>query len=146
MTMLDNREMLLLKEDTERTFKYIQTLTSTMKRLKAGDLPFSRAIIHNDIIEVSGQVGLKDGKLQDTLEEQTKQTLQNIKDILKEAGSDMDSIIKARIYLTDMQDYDKVNEIYKTFFNEFPTRVAIGVKALPLGAKIEIECTAKSNL
>jgi len=114
-----------------------------MKRLKAQDLPFSRAIIHDNIIEVSGQVGLKDGKLQDTIEEQTKQTLNNIKDILKEAGSDMDSIIKARIYLTDMQDYDKVNEIYKTFFNEYPTRVAIGVKALPLGAKIEIECTAK---
>jgi 2-iminobutanoate/2-iminopropanoate deaminase len=119
----------------------------TKKVLSAGNLPFSKAIIHDFkyTMEISGQVGLNPstGKLVDGIEKQTHQSLDNIKSILEEVGWNFGDIIKARIYLVDMDDYAKVNEIYKTYFSiDYPTRVALAIKALPLGALIEIECTA----
>ena len=113
------------------------------------NLPFSKAIVHNQkySMEISGQVGLNfEGKLVEGIEEQTKQTFQNIKDILEEVGWDFSNLIKIRIFLADMKDYGTVNEIYSTYFeNDFPTRVALAVKDLPLGALIEMDCTASGN-
>ncbi|MBC8495421.1 RidA family protein [archaeon] len=111
-----------------------------------GNLPFSKAIVHNQKygMEISGQIGLNsEGKLDVGIEEQTKQTFQNVKDILEEVGWNFDNLIKIRIFLADMKDYGVVNEIYSTYFeNDFPTRVALAVKDLPLGALIEMDCTA----
>jgi len=113
------------------------------------NLPFSNAIVHNQkySMEISGQVGLNsEGKLFEGIEEQTKQTFQNVKDILEEVGWDLSNLIKIRIFLADMKDYGTVNEIYATYFkNDFPTRVALAVKDLPLGALIEMDCTASGD-
>ena len=110
------------------------------------NLPFSKAIVHNQkySMEISGQIGLNSqGKLVDGIEEQTKQTFQNVKDILQEVGWDFNNLIKIRIFLTDMKNYGIVNTIYSTYFEkDFPTRVALAVKELPLGALIEMDCTA----
>ena|SRR3989338_7604867 len=120
------------------------------KIISAGNLPFSKAIIHNFeyTMELSGQVGIdpKTGKIVEGIDKQTHQTLENMKIILEEIGWGFENIIKVRIYLTDMNDYAAVNEIYKKFFSsDYPARVALAVKALPLGALIEIECTAAGN-
>jgi len=113
------------------------------------NLPFSKAIVHNQkySMEISGQVGLNsEGKLVEGIEEQTKQTFQNVKDILEEVGWDLSNLMKIRIFLADMKDYGTVNEIYATYFeNDFPTRVALAVKDLPLGALIEMDCTATGD-
>lgn len=120
------------------------------KIISADNLPFSKAIIHNlkYTMEISGQVGIdsKTGKLLEGIEKQTHQALENIKKILEETGWRFENIIKVRIYLTDMNDYTKVNEIYKKYFsNNYPARVALAVKTLPLDALIEIECTAGND-
>jgi 2-iminobutanoate/2-iminopropanoate deaminase len=110
--------------------------------------PFSQAILVSGerMMELSGQVAIDPGtgKLVDGgIEEQTEQVLNNIGAVLSEAGWGFGNIIKARIYLTSMSDYQKVNEIYgKRFKENPPARIAIAVKELPLGALIEIECVA----
>lgn len=120
------------------------------KTISAGSLPFSKAIIHDFkyTMEISGQVGIdpKTGNLHEGIEKQTHQSLENMKKILEESGWSFENIIKVRIYLTNMDDYAEVNEIYKKYFSkDYPTRIALAVKALPLGALIEIECTAGND-
>lgn len=117
-----------------------------MQRIPAGNLPFSKAVIHSckSVMEVSGQIGLDaDGNLVNGLEQQTVQTLENVKRIIEDAGWDLNDVTKVRIYLTDMRDYKTVNEIYSRYFSKgFPSRVAVAVKELPFGAALEVECTA----
>lgn len=113
--------------------------------------PFSQAIMHDlkYTMELSGQIGIDPnvGKLVDGgVGSETEQTLKNIRAVLAEVGWDFENIIKARIFLTDMKDYQTVNEIYaKHFSDNPPARVALAVKQLPLGALVEIECTASGN-
>ena len=122
----------------------------TKKLIRAPvNLPFSKAIVHDQkySMEISGQIGLDSaGKLAEGIEEQTKQTFQNIKDILEEIGWNLGNLIKVRIFLTDLKYYGAVNEIYSKYFeNDFPARVALAVKELPLGALIELDCTAAGD-
>ena len=113
--------------------------------------PLSHAILHNFeyTMEISGQIGLdpKTSKLvEGGIEAQTKQALDNVEGILSEIGWDLKNIIKVRIFVTDMKDYQKLNEIYaKRFTSDFPARAVLGVKELPLGAYVEIECTAAGD-
>ena len=113
--------------------------------------PFSQAILDSSRyrLELSGQVGIDptQGKLVDGgIIPQTKQTIANIEAVLSEIGWNFENLIKVRIFLTDMNDYQQVNELYaKQFSNQFPARVALAVKALPLGALVEIDCTAAGN-
>jgi len=113
------------------------------------NLPFSKAVIHESkyTMEISGQIGLdSNGKLVDGIENQTRQTMQNVKDILEEVGWNFDNLVKVRIFLSDIKDYVQVNEIYsKCFESNFPARVALAVKDLPLGALIEIDATAAGD-
>lgn len=111
---------------------------------------FSQAILESSKyrLEISGQIGLDcNGKLVDGgIENQTKQALQNVEGIVSELGWTLENLTKARIYLVDMADYAKVNEIYATKFTKNPpARIAIAAKALPLGALIEIECVAAGD-
>ncbi len=114
-----------------------------------GNLPFSKAIIHNQeyTMEFSGQLGANsEGKLEEGIEQQTIRTMENIKEILATVGWTLDNLIKVRIFLADINDYAVVNEAYAKFFtNNFPTRLALAVKDLPLGALIEIEGTATGD-
>lgn len=100
-------------------------------------------------LEISGQIGLdvESGKLiEGGIEGETKQALKNIEVILNEVGWSFEDITKVRIFLTDMEEYAKLNEIYTSVFNnELPSRVVLGVKELPLGALVEIECTAAAD-
>ena len=114
--------------------------------------PLSHAVLHNFpyTMEVSGQIGLnpETGRMvEGGIEEETEQALNNIDAILSEAGWDFENIIKVRIFVTDMKDYKKVNEAYaKRFEGGFPARAVLGVKELPLGAHVEIECTAAGDM
>lgn len=111
------------------------------------NLPLSTAIVHNAkfTMEISGQIGLDPvtNKLAESIELQTENVIKAIENTLSEVGWTLQNIVKTRIFLTDMEDYAKMNEVYAKFFSkEFPARFALAVKALPLGAKVEIECTA----
>ena len=113
--------------------------------------PFSQAILHDSkyAMELSGQIGIdpKEGKLVGGgIEAETEQILKNIRAVLSEAGWNYTNIVKARIFLADMKDYQIVNAIYARYFPQNPpARVALAVKQLPLGALVEIECTAAGD-
>lgn len=123
----------------------------TKKLIKnKGSLPLSDAILHDDkySMEISGQVGIdtKTGKLAEGIENQTSYAVEKISNILSEIGWSLSNIIKVRVYLIDMKDYSKMNEVYQKYFKkDYPARVALAVKELPLGALIEIECVACGN-
>jgi len=108
--------------------------------------PYSQAVKVGNFLFISGQIAInpETGKFEDeTIEKQTKRVLLNIKAILEAAGYGLTDVVKTTIYLTDIGDFQKVNEIYGTFFGEHkPARATVEVRKLPLGAKIEIEVIA----
>jgi len=107
--------------------------------------PYSQAIIANGLVYTSGQIALMpDGTMETRgIEYQTKQVLKNLYYVLKEAGASLNDVIKTTIYLADMDDFNKVNEIYEHFFgNHKPARSTVAVKTLPKNALVEIECIA----
>lgn len=108
-------------------------------------LPFSESITKNGFTFISGQIYLTpDGDLLDgTIEEQTHQIMKNLQKILEQAGLTFTNVVKTTIYTTDISLYDAVNKVYASYFNEtFPAREMIGVKELPLGARLEISMIA----
>ena len=107
--------------------------------------PYSQAVIANGLVYTSGQIALMpDGTMETRgIEYQTKQVLKNLYYVLKQAGSGFNDIIKTTIYLTDMDDFAKVNEIYEHYFGDHkPARSTVAVKTLPKNALVEIECIA----
>ncbi|KAJ4833023.1 hypothetical protein Tsubulata_010648 [Turnera subulata] len=109
--------------------------------------PYSQAIKSNNLLFVSGVLGLipETGKfISESVEDQTEQVLKNMGEILKAGGSDYSLVVKTTIMLADLKDFKKVNEIYAKYFPApFPARSTYQVAALPLDAKIEIECIAE---
>ncbi len=107
--------------------------------------PYSQAVENNGTYYFSGQIALKEGKLQnENIEIETKQVLKNIEAVLGEAKLKKTDIMKVSIFMTDLSDFQKVNEIYENFLNGHkPARETTGIQALPLGAKIEISLIAK---
>lgn len=108
--------------------------------------PYSQAIIANGIVFVSGQIPINPatGELSTgTIEEQTKQVLTNIGAVLEAAGSSFDRVVKATVFLQDMNDFSKMNQVYSDFFKPpFPARAAVQVARLPRDVKVEIEVIA----
>lgn len=108
--------------------------------------PYSQAIVTGDYVFVSGQLPVdpKTGSFpSDDIKDLTKQSMNNLGEILKEAGSSFDKIVKTTIYLKDLNDFTSVNEVYSSYFkNSFPARSCFEVSSLPKGAKIEIEAIA----
>ncbi len=107
--------------------------------------PYSPGIQAENMLFVSGQTGNDPatGKTADDVETQTEQTLINLGSILKAAGFDYSHVVKTLVFLTDMDDFVKVNDVYKKFFSEpYPARSCVQVSKLPGGPKIEIECIA----
>jgi enamine deaminase RidA (YjgF/YER057c/UK114 family) len=77
------------------------------------------------------------------IEAETRQTMQNIKDILERNGSSMDRVVKCMVMIADMAEWPRMNTVYATFFpGPRPARSALGANGLALGAKVEVECTA----
>jgi reactive intermediate/imine deaminase len=107
--------------------------------------PFSSAVRLGDTLYLSGSIGIgPDGKLPDTIQGQTKQTMDNIGGVLKRAGLTYDDVYKCTAFLADMQDWPAFNSVYVTYFkpDRRPARSAFGANGLALGAKLELECQA----
>ena len=108
--------------------------------------PYSQAVIVNNILYCSGQIALDPKSMEmvgDSIEDQTKQVMINIEQILLEAGSNFSKVLKCSIFLDNMDDFKKVNEIYGSYFKENPpARETIEVSTLPKNAKVEISCIA----
>ncbi|XP_068668419.1 reactive Intermediate Deaminase A, chloroplastic [Aristolochia californica] len=108
--------------------------------------PYSQAIKANNLLFVSGVLGLvpETGKfVSDSVEEQTEQVLKNMGEILKASSLSYSSVVKTTIMLADLKDFKKVNEIYAKYFpSPAPARSTYQVAALPMDARIEIECIA----
>lgn len=107
--------------------------------------PYSAGICAGDFIFTAGQIPVNPatGEMPATIEEQTRQSLNNVKAILEEAGSSMDKVVKTTVFLQDLGDFAAMNGVYAEFFTgACPARSAFQVVALPKGAKIEIEAVA----
>lgn len=108
--------------------------------------PYSQAIEHNGTIYVSGQLPIDPATGNfpgDTIEAQTRQSLENVKAILAEAGLGMDAVLKTTVLLKNIADFGKMNEMYSTYFDGiYPARAAFQVGALPKDALVEIEVVA----
>ena len=115
------------------------------KKAPAAIGPYSQAIVANNMVFTSGQIALNpEGKIVcDDVKGQTEQILKNLSAVLEEAGSSLNQVVKTTIYLSDMEDFLAVNEVYASFFGEHkPARSTVAVKTLPLNVKIEIDCIA----
>ncbi len=108
--------------------------------------PYSQAVIVGDAIYLSGQIALdpERGKLvEGSIEDETRQVLKNLSAVLAAEGSTMDAIVKTTVYLTNLEDFPRVNQTYAEFFTEpFPARATVQVSALPRGAHVEIDAVA----
>ncbi|MCQ2731986.1 RidA family protein [Helicobacter pylori] len=108
--------------------------------------PYSQAIATNDLVFVSGQLGIdvSTGEFKGAdIHSQTTQSMENIKAILKEAGLGMDSVVKTTILLKSLDDFSVVNGIYGSYFKEpYPARATFQVAKLPKDALVEIEAIA----
>ncbi|KAI0047503.1 Endoribonuclease L-PSP [Auriscalpium vulgare] len=109
---------------------------------------FSQAVVSRGYVYVSGNIGCdKDVKIvEGGVISQTRAALENMSIVLKAAGSDLSNIVKANVYLRDMErDFKAMNEGYITFFEagKMPARTCVGVAYLPFGALVEIECVAE---
>jgi 2-iminobutanoate/2-iminopropanoate deaminase len=108
--------------------------------------PYSQAIKTDDHLFVSGQIALTvDGKMDTTsIEVECKQVMENIKAIVEAADMRMEQIVKTTIYTTDLKNFSRINEVYKTYFvSAPPARETVQVSALPKGAHVEISVIAE---
>ncbi len=110
--------------------------------------PYAQGICIGNLIYTSGQlpIDVTTGVMPETIEEQTKNSLTNVKAILEAAGSGMDKVVKTTVFLKDMNDFAAMNGVYQTFFTagNFPARSAVQVARLPKDALVEIEAVAEA--
>ena len=108
--------------------------------------PYSQAIEVNGTLYVSGQIPFIPETMtcvSDDVQEQTKQSLENVKAILEEAGYSLKDVVKAGVFIKDMNDFPLINEIYAQYFSENkPARACVEVARLPKDVKVEIEVIA----
>ena len=110
--------------------------------------PFSHAVKSGNFIFITGQMPtLKNDKtklVSGGIKTQTKQVMENLKDVLNEAETDFNKVIFARVYLVNFQDFEKMNSVYESYFskNKLPARTCIGVTGLAVGASVEIDLIA----
>lgn len=113
----------------------------------APKLPYSPAIRSGDFIFVSGQVGFIDsaGKEVKGIEAQTRQCLENIKQVLSAAGSSLNDVVKVTVFLNNASDFNQMNEVYRSYFpKEYPDRsTVVTIPVIPY-MLVEIECVAYS--
>ena len=109
--------------------------------------PYNQAILKNNMLFISGQIALDPVSMKlknQTIEEETNQVMLNLKHILKEANMDFDNVVKTSIFLSDMNLFNKVNDIYgKYITKEYePARETVAVKTLPMNVNVEISMIA----
>ena len=110
--------------------------------------PYSQAIRIGDFLYTSGQISLDPESMEmitGDIEVETEKVLKNIEAILKEDGLNLNNIIKTTVYLTDLSEFARMNQVYENFFTDTkPARACVQVAALPKGAKVEIDVVAHS--
>lgn len=109
--------------------------------------PYNQAVLKNGFLFTSGQIGINPATgdlITDSIENETKQVMANVKEVLKAADMDFSNVIKATIFISDMEDFGKINEVYGSYFNEktAPARETVEVANLPRYANIEISVIA----
>jgi reactive intermediate/imine deaminase len=112
--------------------------------------PFTPAVQVGDVIYLAGQIGTsasaQGGVVPGGIQAETRQTMENIKDVLEKSGSSMAHVVKCTVFMADMAEWDAMNEVYTTFFpGNKPARSALGANGLALNARVEIECIAKAR-
>ena len=108
-------------------------------------LPFSAAVRVDNTLYLSGNIGNMPGTLElapGGIQGQTRQTMENIKLALENFGSSMDRVVKCTVFLADMNEWEAMNEVYRTYFENPPARSALGASGLALNGRVEIECIA----
>lgn len=119
------------------------------KQVYPSDLPypFSAAVRAGNLLFLSGQVGMRNGKVGQGIEEQTRIALENIRAVLAQAGCALEDVVKVTVFLTDMSLWPAMNEVYRRYFaKDPPARSALGANGLALPEfLIEIECVAEAR-
>ena len=115
-------------------------------RVLPTDLPFSEAVRVDDMLYLSGQVGVAPGTMKlvpGGLKAEARQTMENIKTSLAAHGLAMRDLVKCTVMLADISEWGAFNDVYKSFFSSrYPARSAFGASGLALGARVEVECIA----
>ena len=108
--------------------------------------PYSQAIEANGMVFASGQIPIDPSTgniVEGGIEQQTHQSLRNVKAVLEAAGTDLAHVVKTTVFLSSITDFANMNEVYAQYFSQpFPARSAVAVKDLPKGALVEIEVVA----
>ena len=120
--------------------------TISTKNAPAAIGPYSQAQVVNGLVYSSGQIGIDPatGALVDGLDAQANQVFKNLGELLKAAGSDMSKVVKTTVFIKDMNDFGKVNEIYAKYFTEpFPARSCVEAARLPKDCLVECEVIAE---
>ena len=107
--------------------------------------PYSQGYVHNGVLYTAGQIAINP-EVNDveatTIEAQTEQVCKNLGEVLKEAGSSFDNVLKTTCFLSDMGDFAAFNEVYGKYFTSKPARSCVAVKTLPKGVLCEVELIA----
>ena len=108
--------------------------------------PYNQAVKTENSLYVSGQIAInpKTGNLiNETIEKETKMVMDNLKAVVESAGISMKNIVKTTIFISDMNNFGKINEVYGSYFeNDFPARETVEVSVLPKNVNVEISCIA----
>ncbi len=109
--------------------------------------PYNQAVMYNNTLYISGQVAINPSNnklIRGSIDDETTQIMENIKSILSEAQLNFKNVVRSKIYLTDMKNFESVNKVYGSYFekNEEPARTTIEVSGLPLGVSVEIDVIA----
>lgn len=112
--------------------------------------PFTPAVQAGNLIFLAGQVGTaangQGAIVPGGIQAETKQVMDNIKEVLEKSGSDLNHVVKCSVFMADMKEWDAMNAIYATYFPDHkPARSALGTTGLALGARVEIECIATAK-
>ena len=107
--------------------------------------PYSQGFVHNGVLYTAGQIAINP-EVNDveatTIEAQTEQVCKNLGEVLKEAGTSFDKVLKTTCFLADMSDFAAFNEVYGKYFTSKPARSCVAVKTLPKGVLCEVELIA----
>ena len=112
--------------------------------------PYNQAILANGTLYMSGQIAMhpESGELiMDSIESETEQVMKNMEGVLLKAGMTLDDVVKCSIFITEMDNFSRVNEVYGKFFtSDFPARETVQVSRLPKDVNVEISATAVKNI